>query len=61
MLADIVNGVEKNFFKAARGKETALGWEAHHKVAGGERYDKQLRNLVSRMSQKDKILWWLNV
>lgn len=25
----------RDLFKAARGKETALGWEAHHKVAEG--------------------------
>jgi hypothetical protein len=25
----------KELFKIARGRETALGWEAHHKVAGG--------------------------
>ena len=26
---------DKDLFKAARGKETPLGWEAHHKTAGG--------------------------
>lgn len=44
----------KELLKVARGKETALGWEAHHKIAGGSDMTSNCEILCQECHKKTK-------